>query len=161
MPLGGSGLAYPFNATPIQLAQSNVQISAPADLNDNVLYTVTIPPLAANDAIRVSAFFAFTNSANNKICNIKWAGNVIWTRTRTTTALEAPLFSVRNRNATNSQISLGNNVGSDQTSSSVVLVNTYAIDTSVPTTLTFTAQKSLAGESITLESAVVEILKGA
>lgn len=161
MPLGSSGLAVPFNASPIQIAQSNTQIVAPGDALENVLATVTIPPLAANDSIRVSAFFTFTNSANNKTCSIKWAGNTLWTRTRSTTALEAPLFTVRNRNSVSSQVSLGPNVGSDQTSSSVVAVSTFAINTGVPTTLTFTGQKDVAGETLTLESVIVEVLKGA
>lgn len=53
------------------IASSRADVTAPTDLLDNALMTVTMPKLGTNDTVRVSAFFTFPNTATSKTISVK------------------------------------------------------------------------------------------
>jgi len=139
------------------LAVQNTQVVAPADTNENTLYSLVIPAnsMGANGVIKVSYITSCTSSANNKSVKVKLGATAFQTSTVTAVTGVAIMTSIRNRNATNSQMAAASAVG--DTSASVGL-NTGAIDTTQGQTLTITGTKALAGETLALESVIVELI---
>lgn len=144
------------------LAQSAAGVSGAADANENTLATVTVPggALGLNGRLRVTALFTVTNSVNNKVLRVRFSGisgTIYHTVTLTTNASYKVEADIANRGATNSQVggmaSIGGGWG---TSGSAVI--TSAVDTTADTTLLITGQKVTAGETLTLESYLVELI---
>lgn len=168
MPVGAAArlLGVAADGTPVLvpwavLAQSAVAVSHTGDLVETVLATVTIPAgaMRANGAVRVSSLWTYTNSANNKRMRVKLGGvggTAFFDSTQTTTATYTdPGRTIQNRNSEASQV--GRPAASTQGSTTSAVV-TSAIDTSVAQTIVFTALLANTGETITLESYLVEIM---
>ena len=144
------------------LGASAVAVSGAADTAENILGTVTIPAgaMGVNGILRVEALWTVTNSANNKTLRVRlggiggtqFIGNVV-----TTVATARALVSIANRGAANSQISMANSFNT-MWGSTTNAVTTAAIDTSAATTIVITGQKASAGETLTLESYLVELI---
>lgn len=160
--IGASGSGYPMI-----LAQSWEAVSAPADTNENILATITVPAgsMGANGMLRLVAFWAMTNSANAKTMRVRFGGvggaayeilpsvvNIDTARTN---------VWIANKNAANSQRGHGASQipAFSQPTGAVAVVT--SIDTTAATTLVLTAQKTLAGETATLEGYSVELIKPA
>jgi hypothetical protein len=150
-----------FHAQTVRLlGHSSVQTSHTGNTTDTTLATVTIPAnaMGLNGRIRVSALWAYPNSANNKTCRIRFGGlggTAIHSAINTTSALYRALVEVGNRNATNSQVcqSVTLNVGA----SGGTLV-TAAVDTTAAVDVVITGQLALGSETITLETYLVELI---
>lgn len=146
--------------TVLVLGSSAVAVSGPADTAENILATVTIPAgaMGTNGRLRIESLWTITNSANNKIPRIRLGGiggTQFMGRVIGAAATFYNLFTIANRGVTNSQIS--NQANGDVTISTAAVV-TGTIDTSAAQTLVFTGQKASAGETITLESYLVELI---
>lgn len=143
------------------LGASAVAVSGAADTNENTLATITVPAgaMGLNGILRVTTLWTITNSANNKTLRVRFGGaagvdymgNIL-----TTAANQFHQNIIANRGAANSQIghaaaqtSYAPSSGSNVTSS---------VDTSASTTLVISGQKASAGETITLESYLVELI---
>jgi hypothetical protein len=147
----------------VVLASSAVAVSCPADTNDNVLATVTIPAgaMGPNGRLRITSLWTVTNSANTKGLRVKLggAGGTDYSGvTLTASATLRTQIEICNRGAPNSQIGFTASQGGFSVSTGANI--TSAIDTSVAQTIVFGGQKQSAGETITLESYLVELFPG-
>lgn len=152
-----AGLWYP-------LAASAVGVSGAADTNENTLATVTIPAgaMGANGRLRITTLWSITSSGNNKTLRIRLggiAGTAFFSIALTTSASSADQREICNRSAQNSQI--GKSTGSTPWGGTANAVTSGAIDTSAAVDLVITGQKAAAGETLTLESYLVELLYAA
>ncbi len=145
------------------LAASAVAASHTGDTNETILATVNVPAgaMGPNGALRVTAYFSHTNSANNKILYVKLggvSGREFLAIQPTTSAGNIHQRTIHNRNAQNAQVALQHNTSA---TFGVGTPRTGTIDTSVSQDLVFTGTLTNAGETVTLESYLVELLYGA
>lgn len=143
------------------LALSHVAVTAPADTNENVLATVTIPAnaMGVNGLIEVHAIFMVTNNANTKTCRVRFggiAGQPYVALGMTTNASYFAHAIVANRGVANSQIghtALSSAYG--QTTSANI---TSSVDTTASVDVVISGQKASAGDTMTLEGYIVELV---
>ena len=139
---------------------SAAAVSGPADTNENILATVTVPAgaMGLNGRLRIESLWTVTNSANNKTVKVRFGGiggTFFLGRVIGAAATFYNIVTIANRGVANSQV--GNQTNGDL-SISTAAVTTGTLDTTIAQTLVFTAQKTLAGETITLESYAVELI---
>lgn len=147
-----------INKPPVTiLGASSVAVSGAADTNENTLATIVIPAgaMGLNGILRVYGLYTITNSANNKILRFRLGATAFYGITYTTQATVIQTRLIGNRGVANSQVAYGSTSEFPQTTGAVA---TAAIDTSAATTVTITGQKASAGEVITLESYLVELI---
>lgn len=138
------------------LAMSAVPVALTGTTAETTLATITIPPLGDNSHVRISWAASHTNSANNKIYKHKLNGTQLGGQiTRTTSDVENRVEMLANRNSKSSQFLATSWSTTSGTSASQA---TATIDTSVGTTYTLTGQLANSGETITLQSILVELL---
>jgi hypothetical protein len=152
----------PLNGSVI-LARSAVAVSCPADTNENVLAVIPVPPnaMGLNGVLRIRTLWSLTNSANNKTLRIRFSGatgTIFGTSTLGTGVLTAHgLVIIANRGAVNSQIGIRATFTSPYSASGSPNI-TAAVDTSADTTIVITGEKTVGGETLTLESYLAELL---
>lgn len=145
----------------IVLGASAVAASITGTVAETSLAAVTVPAgaMGANGDMRFTALFSYTNSANNKTIRVRFgnglSGTLFISSVLTTTAASRISGTISNRNNSASQI--GGLVNGAIGGSSTANI-TAAIDTTASQTLTFSGQLANTGETITLESYVVELL---
>lgn len=144
------------------LGGSAVPVSGAADTNENILATVVVPARAMglNGILRITALWSYTNSGNNKILQIRLggiAGDIFGAATVTTTAALRQQVQVQNRNSAASQVVLSG-IGTGGWGTTTAGVATATRDTAVAADLVFTGTKASAGETLTLESYLVELV---
>lgn len=150
----------------VTLAKSGAAVSAPADTTEDILATIIIPASAmgANGFLRITTLWTFTSSGNNKTPRIRFSGasgTIYMNPVLTTSVGLYQQTMIANRNATNSQVgfaSAGTAGGWGLSSASANV--TSAVDTTAATSVVITGQKASAGETLTLESYLVELLPG-
>lgn len=144
------------------LARSAVAVSCPADTTEDTLATIAVPAnaMGANGLVRLTTHWSMTSSANNKTGRVRLGGtsgtahqSAVWT----TTAAARLKGEVANRGAVNSQV--GGQESLTTAAGVTAVVTTSAIDTSVATSLVITGQKASSGETLTLESYLVELFQ--
>ena len=151
--------------TPFTLAHSAVAASCPADASEDVLATITVPANSpsSNGMLRITTQWTFTNSANTKTLRARYsgaAGTIFQQFSVTTQATMRAQCEIHNRNATNSQV--GAAIGGPSTGQwgqSTGAIVTSAVDTTASTTIVITGQKASAGETLTLEWYLVELIE--
>lgn len=145
----------PVRAT---LYQSGTAVALTGTTAETTLVSVVIPGgmLKANGKIIVICTWSHTNSANNKTKRIKYGTfDFINAHVETTSATSRDFASMHQRTAS-SQVAFPNtNFGSSSTA-----LLTGSIDSSVDQTLAITGQLASSGETLTLESALVEVITG-
>ena len=150
--------------------QSGVRVSRASD-NDagdatsQPIITITLPPLRANDAVRVEFAATYPNSASLKALAIKLGGTTIkeisgLTATNVSTNVQGGFV---NRGATNSQVSLNASGSISIPGSSGSALATASIETNAGATLTIEGRwaAAVAGESIHIDAVIVTVLRGA
>jgi hypothetical protein len=150
--------------TPIILGVSGVASSAGANTTENVLATVNIPGgmMGPNGQLRIYTLWNYTNSANNKVLRVRLGGaggTQALAITHTTSTQFADFRVIQNANAQNSQIFFDRGSTPHPGATSAGTNTTAAIDTSAATTLVMTGQKASSGETITLVSYCVELIR--
>ena len=143
------------------LGATAVAVSGGADTNENILATITVPAgaMGLNGILRIYTLFTYTNSGNNKTTRVRFGGiggTVYGSDVFTTTATFSDMRIIQNRGAANSQVGMKASAGVFTSSTAAVI--TSAIDTSAATTVVITAQKASAGETMTLEAYMVELI---
>lgn len=147
------------------IGKSGVAVSLTGTLTHTVLATVTIPAgaMGANGMLRIRSLWTHTNNANGKTLRYILGGiggTVICgvgVSTSLTTVLER---TVTNRNSASSQIcEFSNNTNSYSTTTAAVV--TMSVNTANAQDLVFTGTLASTGDTITLESYVVELCYGA
>jgi len=147
----GDAVAFKVVSQPVEvLANSAVAVACALTATDEVLASFSIPAgtLGVNSILQIEPLWTFTNSANNKIIKVKFAGVTVYNVTRTTVAREAPLVVLANRNSLQSQIQP---YDSNYFTSGTGSPQTYAIDFSNAATVEITGQRANGGESLKLE----------
>jgi len=149
--------------TVVVLGQSAVAVSGGADTNENILATITVPAGAMQEdgRIRITCSFTVNNNGNAKTVRVRFSGigGTIYKSASLTLVLSAKfVVEIQNRNSEASQVGSASaaSTHSGLEPSTAALV-TSAVDTSVATTIVITAQKAVAGDTMTLESYLVEL----
>lgn len=142
------------------IAASGVAVPLTGTLTETTLATVTVPAgaMGANGLIRVSSVWSYTNSANTKIVRARFGGTAVASGSYTTTA-SAPLnFITSNRASQSSQIT---GLSNGLFSATANAPNTSAINTANAADIVLQGTLANVGETITLESYLVELKYGA
>ena len=152
------GIFYPLGHSAVQSSPLTGTTS------ETTFATVTIPAnaLGPNGVIRVTAQWTYTNSANAKYTRIRLnglAGTAFTQNTLTTTATIQVICVIHNVNSTSSQ--KGQPANYTGIGGTTVAPVTASIDTTADVDLVITGQLTNTGESMYLESYLVEILYGA
>ncbi len=142
------------------LGRQNTGVSCPADTTEDTLYSLVIPAdlVSTNSTLRIFTRWTITGSTNLRELDIRLGGSLVYQFSTATASVVAiqNLTHVSNRGVTNSQIGgipLGPGLGNG------TLPNyTASIDMTTAQTLVIAGKKAVAGETITLESASVELL---
>lgn len=145
-------------------AKRHTPVSLTGNTNETELFSVVIPGgiLGVNGVLRVTELWSWTASVNSKIRWVKLGGVPYLVRSYAGGAAgigEQQCSLLRNRNSQGSQVILGYSTNSFALLTSGTNPKTTAIDTSVDQILSITGQLGDAGETITLESVIVEVLK--
>ena len=156
MPIYGLG-----NIVPVFDCHGSVS-SVGGTTSETSLYSKLIPgnTLGENGCLRISINATFTNSANSKVLKVKYGGTIFFTHSVATQSVYkyAPI-EIRNRNATNSQVSDNGTAGGLGAATESI----GSIDTTADQVLTITGQTSLetgfAATSCTRASNVVTVNK--
>ncbi|WP_276200310.1 glycosyl hydrolase family 28-related protein [Chelatococcus sp. XZ-Ab1] len=140
------------------IAQSAVAVSHTGDTSEAVLANIIVPAnrMGKNGRLRVTAHWSCSNSANNKITRVRFGGSQAAAVTNTTVAQQKMQIEIANRNSLSSQIVSipGSSAGVGQTATSVT---TLSIGTDADRSVALTAELANSGETVTLQSYVVEL----
>ncbi len=167
MPAGqpASVLGVDSNGNPVLfsafriLAQSSVPLTVPADATEDTMVSVTLPggTLGPNGQLRVTTVWSSTSSGNSKTGRVKHNTGALGTFAWSASAGYRDQRFLGNRNSQSSQVlGPGGNAGGFAASSSAPA--TTAINTASDTTINITGQKASSGESLVLESYLIEVL---
>lgn len=117
---------------------------------DEILDSLVIPAgvIGVNSVLQIEPLWTYTNSANNKIIKVKIGGITVFTATRTTSTIDAPIIIIANRNSLTSQI---RPLDGDYVSTGVSSPETYNINFAENVTINITGQRANAGDVLTLE----------
>jgi hypothetical protein len=142
------------------VAQSAVAASHTGDTNDFTFATVQIPAYAMgpNGRLRITTLWSCTNNANNKNVRVKFDGTSFTDLVLTSVANARAVTEISNRNANNSQVGAPVNFAGVGTNTGALI--TAAIATSSNKNITITAQLATAGDTVTLEAYVIELIRG-
>lgn len=143
------------------LASSATAVSCAADTNENTLATITVPAgiMGLNGILRITSAWTFTGSTNSKTWRVKFGAMTVQDNGTTTAGVTSIrcVSELRNVGATNSQ--KGNSyTWTIAGSVPATAPTTAAIDTTAAVTMLITGQKGLAGETLTLDSYLVELI---
>jgi hypothetical protein len=141
------------------LYQKGIGVSVPSDTTEDVLYTFYIPAnlLGANGMLRIKTEWTCTNNANVKTARIRngVGGTIIAQSALTSSATCAIESKLSNRNATNSQVTYSQTFLDSSVSNNLY---TSSIDTTSVQTFVITGQKATAGDTLTLETLLIELI---
>lgn len=148
---GETGNNYPLVFNPIEIIRSSaVKVNCASTAVDEILasFVILTGTLGPRSILQFEPVWSFTNSANNKIVKINIGSTNIYNVTRTTSAKEAPMIVLANRDALNSQVIpyVTTYVIADATAPT-----TSAIDFSVNQTVTITGQRANGADTLSLE----------
>lgn len=147
----GDAEDYPAVAQPVEvLSSSAVAVACASTAVDEVLasFTIAAGTLGVNSILQIEPLWTFTSSANNKILKVKVGGVTIYTATRTTSAKEAPLIVLANRNSLSAQIQP---YDSDYATAGTGAPETRAIDFSVVVDVEITGQRANGADTLALQ----------
>ena len=153
-----------INSQPIRvLGASGAATSVTGTVTETALATVTVPAgaMGINGILRVSPLFSYTNSANNKTLRVRLggiAGPVFLANAATTSLLAQPIILIRNRGLVNSQVGF-TAVTFTSIATTTGSLATGSVDTTAATTLVISGELANTGETITLESYLVELIR--
>lgn len=127
---------------------------------EETLYTLVLPAktIGINDTVRVSCIWSCTNNANVKTAKVYLGASQFGGAVALASVAGGEVVrKITNRNAFASQVSTASTALGPVTSGTV---GTFTVDTSLASTITVTSQKATAGDSLVLESVLVEVVRG-
>jgi hypothetical protein len=144
----------------LTLYQNHVAVAGAADTNENTLRSFTLPGglMGPNDGLLAILLGTHTSSANTKTWRVKIGTQAMVAAGLTTTAQISTAKYAFNRNVQNSQIT-GNAAAILGPGTSGTAVTTLAADTAVDNTVAVTVQKASAGETMQLESIMIQLIR--
>lgn len=141
---------------------SGAAVSVPADTTEDILVTVNLPILSATSQIRIQGQVVATNNTNVKTIRARLGGiggTIFLSPPFTSTTGGGFWGIISNAGATNAQVCNVPGGAYHPLGASVAPNITGAIDTSVATTLVITGQKATAGDTLTLQHYLIEVLR--
>jgi len=156
-------LTAPSGVFYVHAASAATGMSVSTGTAETILATVPIPAgaVGANGAIRITTLWTYTNSANSKTVRVRLggiSGTSFGAAVATTTADVQMMHIIRARNSTSSQVGFAANAGSTFATTTSGAAS-GSLDMTAAQDLVFTGTTASSGETITLESYIVEILK--
>lgn len=149
------------------LAAGATPVSHSGDTFETALASITLPGgrMGPNGVLRITAVFSHTNSGNSKVLRYRLGGSGVSgsammgiTTSSTTSVMTQRL--IQNRNSEASQVAGPSGIASSFGASNNAPA-TAAIDTSVDQAIVLSCVLADSGETITLESWLVEVAHGA
>jgi hypothetical protein len=142
------------------LGSSGAAVSGAADTNENTLATIAIPAgaMGLNGILRVTTLWTMTSSGNNKIVRTKLGTTDFGAATLTATVAYREQRQIHNRNSAASQVAFTQANGSSW-GSAAGANQTGTENTATALNLLITGQKATAGETLTLEAYLVELIR--
>lgn len=131
--------------------------ASPADTNENLIASVTLPGnvLGKHGCVKITTVWTLTSSANNKTIATKFGATAVCSNVHTTVAGVRQEIILGNAGATNSQIASSIAV----TPAAIIgAETTAAIDTTADVVIGFYATKASAGETATLKAYTIEVM---
>lgn len=134
-----------------------------ADTNELALGTCTVPAnaMGSNGILRISGAFSYTNSGNNKSIRVRIGGigGTIIQGITTTTSTNISTFTILQNRTTATQVGWMSGTTSQMFAGLAASTVTTSVDTTADTTIVFTGQKASAGETLSLEQFMVELIR--
>lgn len=149
------------NGTVRIIGSSAVAVTNGATVTEDTFVTTNLAAgaMGTNGLLRVKTWWTVTNSVNNKTMRVRFsggAGTIAASYVVTTAPSLVMVTEIQNANATGAQMMA--NFGLSSAGIGINNPQRPSIDTSVATSVVITGQKALAGETITLESYIVELI---
>jgi hypothetical protein len=168
MAADGSVNQFPAVSLPYVLAQSAVAVSCPVDTTEDVLVSIPIPAkvMGPNGSLRLTTLWTWSG-IGAKTPRIRFggaAGTQYFNTQQNGANLKLRIVAeIFNRGAFNSQVGGGHLVVPDPSSliNPVLVGATSAVDTGVATSVVVSGQKVTAGDTMTLDAYLAEVLYGA
>jgi hypothetical protein len=163
--LKGAAISHLAPGRYVIASMKTAPVSHTGDTNETALATITIPAntIGIGGHIIVKSIWGWTNSANNKTIRTRLggiSGTEFQTTVATTTVAGRFEVEIANQDAANDQVSIARGFGSGVffgvTSGAL---EAGAIDTTVEQDLVLSAQLANTGETITLHSYTVELIR--
>lgn len=148
------------------LGQSTAAASGTAVATEEARATITVPKaiLGRYGRLKIHTSWSYTNSANNKTMRVRYStitGTAFTDLTSTTTDSARVNTEIANNAATNSQKGAAPASVNGWTVGTAAALPTAAVDNdTADTTVVISGQKATAGETLTLESYIVEAIAG-
>ena len=147
------------------LAQSFVAVSAGADTTEDTLTTIIVPAnqIGANGKLRITCHWLVSPNANAKTGRVRFSGAGGQDTLSGSGQGFANFSSIKtiteiaNQNATNSQF-INTELFAINAATGPLRPAPTAVDTTVQTTIVITGQKTVAGDTFTLNGYTVEVI---
>lgn len=121
-------------------------------------YTLPAGTMGANDAVRITTLWTFLNNANAKFGYVDFGGSLVFNENLASKGVTChTMHIVRNRNATNAQVS-HNNAREGVFENTTGAVHTAAVDTSADIDIRIRAVSD-GTDTVTCESVIIELLR--
>ena len=136
------------------LAKFRTAVTAPTDLNENVLATFTLPALAANDMLMVKHFWTTVNNANAKTAKVNLGATGAgtgWSCDLASAAVHNMVTEIRNMNDTAVQKWQSNNKAIFGSTTGGALQGTTRALGTAGVTLAIAMLKGTGADSVILE----------
>ena len=156
-------LWHPVSGSVI-LARSSTQVTAPGDTAENTLYTYSIAAglMGPTDSLRITTRWTYNNNANSKMTRIRIAATELAGNIGANAYAGYNQAVITNR-AINSQLAAITTYVNTAVSLHSAIndpMRTGAVDMTAAQNLTITAQKATGGDTMALESVLIELLAG-
>jgi hypothetical protein len=135
-------------------------VSGTSTWEDLITFTVPANSMGANGFLRVTSVWSLTNNANSKFVRILFGGGDVWLAQVINVSTVQICCILSNRNATNAQFRMPQSTTAaiSGTSTAAVAAN-LAIDTTVNQTVSIQGWKVDAGDTVTAQAAIVEVVR--
>jgi hypothetical protein len=150
---GGSAVNLPY-----AISQSATAVSLTGSVAETSMLSITIPAsiMGINGSLRLSTVWSTTNNVNNKTITTKFGGTTASTAVLASCATYREQRQISNRGSLSSQVTSTGAAGGWGVSSSAIV--TLTKDTSIDQILSVTGTLANAGDTMTLESYVLEVI---
>lgn len=147
------------------LARSSTQVTAPGDTAENTLYTYSIAAglMGPTDSLRVYTRWTYNNNANVKTTRIRIAATELAGHPGANALSGYNMSVITNRTSSSQLAGVTSNASASSSFHSSIVDNlrTGAVDMlNSAQNLTITAQKATGGDTMALESVLIELLAG-
>lgn len=141
------------------LGSSGTNVTLTGTAVKTTLATIAVPAglMGTNGKLRITTFWSYTNSANNKTLNVDFGGTSFTTATATTSATGSIMTIIHNTNSAAAQSAFASSASFGLATNSP---NTGTVDTTQAQNITIAGTLANTGETIQLRAYTVEFIPG-